>query len=544
MNAIDSFHETVKKSLVKFGCILPQKKVNSYGYVSWDFSLSMHGNNWDFQITFINADLTTLPSVRWVKPYKIWGWPHINADGIICYEDGQGLEYNPEDIMGVIIWVLQESTGLIKKYWNLGRSRRKSEFFDELDGYLKSLNFPQVLQIDSFGNASNEFAYAEVKYPKTNKWRGEVLRIHTNLKEANSNGYTYEKLFVIKVNKNKIPPITSKIDYIWWKQLLFNLNVTQESIINDTRCNGAILRISNIYGHCEILIYWSSAQGYIKNLHLKLYRIQSANKDYITKRTGIPSNEKKIAIFGIGSVGSRIAEMATLSGCKEIHLIDYDLFSADNLGRHILGFDSIGKFKTQEIKKQLINRVPGSTVYTYDMSAQQFFVKNSNEFDIVFLATGNSSLEKILVKKFFKEQLTATVVVVSVEAYDLGGQIIIMDTKSKGCLNCLYFDNETNLIGPYLQGSLIIAGQKTSKQLTGCGAFTPFSGINATKTAMIAFENAVLNKFGYFRWVGSDDLAKNEGIELSSAYYRLCQQKIPSYLRPEQFVKENCTCCG
>lgn len=44
---------------------------------------------------------------------------------------------------------------------------------------------------------------------------------------------------------------------------------------------------------------------------------------------------------------------------------------------------------------------------------------------------------------------------------------------------------------PNLQGGFIEPGQKISKQLTGCGAFTPFSALNASKTAMLAYEYAV-----------------------------------------------------
>ncbi|HCD5518320.1 TPA: hypothetical protein NBZ73_005392, partial [Klebsiella pneumoniae] len=103
---------------------------------------------------------------------------------------------------------------------------------------------------------------------------------------------------------------------------------------------------------------------------------------------------------------------------------------------------------------------------------------------------------------------------------------------------------ETNTLMPNLQGGFIEPGQKISKQLTGCGAFTPFSALNASKTAMLAYEYAVSKKYGYLRWAGNNDIAMSEGIILTPAYFSIYNENTPSFLHSEQIAKKGCPCCG
>ena len=539
-----SFEEAVSFSLESYGCKHIKVAKQSGFVTSWFFSLDFKNYLWDFELISTTNDLSTLPSLRWIRPHKVWGWPHINSAGIICFEDGQGIEFEPKDIAGVITWVLDEGTNLLKKYWNMGKAKRKREFFDELDGYLKSMGVPEVLQIDNYGNKDVDIAYAEVEYPKIGKERGVVRRVFRSSLSYVPSRNSCEKLVVMTISYKKIPPITGQVNESWWTKIYDQLSQEQLLLLEGKRCRGIIFRVQNSYGYCEFLIHWGQGKYNNKRWLGRLYRIQFASWEYVTQRTGIPASRQRIAVVGVGAVGSRIAEMALLSGASDIYLVDDDKFSADNMGRHLLGLNSVGKYKVDELSIHFKSRIPGVNIHPFRVRAQKYFSQDNNDYDIIFLATGNSSLEKGIILRAFKEKWNSVLVSVSVEAYGVGGQIIIMHTNIKGCLYCLYIDNETNTLMPNLQGGFIEPGQKISKQLTGCGAFTPFSALNASKTAMLAYEYAVSKKYGYLRWAGNNDIAMSEGIILTPAYFNIFNENTPSFLHSEQIAKKGCPCCG
>lgn len=133
-----------------------------------------------------------------------------------------------------------------------------------------------------------------------------------------------------------------------------------------------------------------------------MYRIQFASWEYVTQRTGIPASRQRIAVVGVGAVGSRIAEMALLSGASDIYLVDDDKFSADNMGRHLLGLNSVGKYKVDELSIHFKSN-SGVNIHPFRVRAQKYFSQDNNDYDIIFLATGNSSLEKGIILRAFKE---------------------------------------------------------------------------------------------------------------------------------------------
>lgn len=109
-----SFEEAVSFSLESYGCKHIKVAKQSGFVTSWFFSLDFKNYLWDFELISTTNDLSTLPSLRWIRPHKVWGWPHINSAGIICFEDGQGIEFEPKDIAGVITWVLDRGQIYLK----------------------------------------------------------------------------------------------------------------------------------------------------------------------------------------------------------------------------------------------------------------------------------------------------------------------------------------------------------------------------------------------------------------------------------------------
>ena len=91
-------------------------------------------------------------------------------------------------------------------------------------------------------------------------------------------------------------------------------------------------------------------------------------------------SKSKVVVFGLGGVGGYVVEALARIGIGHLDLIDNDVFTESNLNRQILSLRSnIGKRKTDEAKKRILDINPKCIVNTFDIFF--FFV---NEYMIDF----------------------------------------------------------------------------------------------------------------------------------------------------------------
>ena len=65
-------------------------------------------------------------------------------------------------------------------------------------------------------------------------------------------------------------------------------------------------------------------------------------------------SKARVAIFGIGGVGSYVAEALARSGVGNLVLVDHDRVSLTNLNRQIIALHStVGKLKTEVAKDRI-----------------------------------------------------------------------------------------------------------------------------------------------------------------------------------------------
>lgn len=73
---------------------------------------------------------------------------------------------------------------------------------------------------------------------------------------------------------------------------------------------------------------------------------------------------KKVAIFGIGGVGSFCAEAIARCGVGEMLLADNDTVSASNINRQLIALHStVGRYKTEVMKERILDINPQCRVY-------------------------------------------------------------------------------------------------------------------------------------------------------------------------------------
>lgn len=88
-------------------------------------------------------------------------------------------------------------------------------------------------------------------------------------------------------------------------------------------------------------------------------------------------NNSKVAIFGIGGVGSFVAEGLSRAGIGSFILIDNDNISITNLNRQLIALHStIGKGKADEARKRILDINPNANVEIIN----EFFTPSSADF--------------------------------------------------------------------------------------------------------------------------------------------------------------------
>ena len=88
----------------------------------------------------------------------------------------------------------------------------------------------------------------------------------------------------------------------------------------------------------------------------------------------------KVAVFGIGGVGSYVVEALARVGIGSFILVDHDLVSVSNINRQLIALHStVGRPKVEVAKDRILDISPNASVYTY----KEFYLPGQ---DIDFLS--------------------------------------------------------------------------------------------------------------------------------------------------------------
>jgi molybdopterin/thiamine biosynthesis adenylyltransferase len=110
--------------------------------------------------------------------------------------------------------------------------------------------------------------------------------------------------------------------------------------------------------------------------------------------------ERKVALVGCGSLGSKIAVMLARSGVGEFLLVDDDLFFPDNLVRHDLDWRDVGMHKAHSVGRRirLVNPMAQCSVRKHRLGGQESggsiegVLKSLAACDIIIDATADAGV--------------------------------------------------------------------------------------------------------------------------------------------------------
>lgn len=117
-------------------------------------------------------------------------------------------------------------------------------------------------------------------------------------------------------------------------------------------------------------------------------------------------NKSKVAIFGIGGVGSFVAEALARAGIGNLILIDNDTVSITNINRQIIALHStIGRPKVDIMKERILDINPLAKVEThqifYKPGETEDFIKSDYDYIVDAIDTVSAKLGLIEMAKSF-----------------------------------------------------------------------------------------------------------------------------------------------
>lgn len=391
-----------------------QAKMNWLLGVEWDIEgkrlvvkaeIEAHGHVYHVKLTYPDFFPATPPFVAPVDTNERWS-VHQYASGTLCLEWGPD-NWHP-DVTGA--QMLESTYRLLETENPLGLSKEH--------GIVPSRHFLTPGQSLRFEIFRIHLTYPLLDYlSKVEKMKIGHATLHYVIE---GRAIVYHFLQVNEYINERLPEPFKK-DYSKEHWLVYRTSATGDEIkeinrIDDLRellnkHDNEVLTLTapngtdSVKGVILIDQYGTPRFYYISSE--KLFEVAVVMDESLNKRT--PDycqelREKRIAIVGLGSVGSKVAESLCRIGVGKFYLVDEDLFLVGNLERHTLDWRNIGFHKVDAVAQRLRYISPLADIETININltgqesnvyVNRAIVKIS-ECDVIVDATANGQVFNLL----------------------------------------------------------------------------------------------------------------------------------------------------
>lgn len=398
---------------------------------------------------------------------------------------------NPSDLLQLIINRLEE---FIKDIFE--QKNQKEEIFDEFEHYWSHLNnvtihynsaefkeTTQLMLVDTYltssfciaskSDISSFFNAINIKYQKRKilyinfdtYFPMNIPQTYADFKRTIQEA-KYEKLFKSYAHESILSFILFSFKHPISKEIIFAAVHIEDIFYKKS----VILEILNPINSNKKLIGLTA-----KNINHNRVYIRGGND----MNVNIKNKEVKIVIAGCGSVGAALAYKLLKSGCTNLILIDNQVLSVDNIGRHLLGMEYVGQNKAVALENFLTKQFLNINIHSEPKSIIDYF-NQIKDADLVISALGSdaSHVEEKLIRDAIYEN-GPTVISCWLEANAVAGHAILFNEKLKDFTNDGRFFSINKLFN-----SITILDKEYANTLikkdVGCNAnYMPYSYLDA-----------------------------------------------------------------
>lgn len=242
--------------------------------------------------------------------------------------------------------------------------------------------------------------------------------------------------------------------------------------------------------------------------------------DYAGAHAG---GDMSVLIAGLGSVGSSLVPFLESTGVSKFHFVDPDVLRVENIGRHLLGLDDVGKNKAGAMADHVSRRNPLMAVQVRDSRIVPVILKEPtflSDCDVYFFCTGDVNSETWIAHNLRRSDWCGPAFFIWVEPYLAGGHCVYLSETNDVSWDTLFTDNKFthNVISNEVHDRVSFAQREAGCQVT----FRPYSGFNLHLFLASLFPR-IVNLLGTrstsrcFSWIG--DLAALQTMDIEVADY-------------------------
>jgi hypothetical protein len=543
--------ENINKLLSELGAQDIHVSAITNNWVTLKFDFLIDRKKVSLSLDFQNRANWTTPPIFTLLTRPMPALDHVGHSGQICTTDHQGENFQGYKHGALISLFLRKTINILEQSFNNLNLNNRSSLYNELEGYLGNIqNIGDNLILHCNPLTVTQLYGWLKKSPKGNH---QVLE---QIDDGNNTYTNHSQLTKVKVHKVllddayifPIPNIGDHFTEYDFLKIINSLSDEKKQSLLKQGNHYVLLGIPNGHGFAYLVIsyaIWYSFKEKVSFNSFEASLTQRAWVDYLLNRTGQEQKSRHIVIIGCGALGSKIAEILAQTGINQFSLIDPEFLKTDNIYRHALGLQYINTYKSISLAKKLLAERPGLIISPFiDYGERWIKSKIPENVDTIILAIGHTPTEISIIKTIYELNRTIQIVTGWLEPYDLGGHFISFNNKNLGCLNCLYFDENSNksLTPKY---KFTKSDQLIAKNITGCaGAFTPFSSLNCTKLASYISDYVVNQQLGFVSLSGNQQNASKNGV-ITTPYYDVVHSSNGiNSLHINEIYEEVCPCCN
>jgi hypothetical protein len=499
-----------------------------------------------------------------VQDQRFRGLPHISAEnGKIClYENG--VSYNAENIIGIIRTSIKRTRNWIELSINQDNNQ---EYAKEIKDYWRERYNGEDEAVDDsgilWGDIPKEtcllkgFTYLKRDYEHNKDFTQAILYSNENSQDVIHLKEVYkieefEAIYLSSIQISKCPPysmtgqclidsIISKSDKALFKQYInkygkgyiffpinFDYAVGGVYISNlNVKRNGFRRGVLTPY---KVITSFENKSKKLERLLFSCY-----NEVRIAKRTaGQMMESRQFSIAGLGSVGSNLCYYLNGYNNAQFTLIDNDMLSVDNIGRHLLGFEYLNQRKTFALSHYLTSYRPDRKVKSISRKIQEVSYEIINNTDALFLCTGDIMSEKWALDKLLICEINKPVFILWLEPYGVSGVMIYINPYDESSIKQLKIASDDRFLNYCLiDRTEYHSEMKLTQRDVGCnGQYALYSAndVMLFLSGMFPYIDWLINnateKTQIYQWVGNIDIANQKNIILKERAKGLTKNEI------------------
>jgi hypothetical protein len=255
-----------------------------------------------------------------------------------------------------------------------------------------------------------------------------------------------------------------------------------------------------------------------------------------------------VIVIGCGSLGGYVAHLFAKAGVGRLILIDQEVLTWDNAGRHILGGRFVGYSKAKSLAYVLRTEMPHLRVEPFASAWREVHDFQSLAFstcNLLVSTVGSWTAEHDLNYLLRKGDLPAAGLFTWIEPHAVAGHAVLVHPTQGGCMECVMdpwgtFDARTCDAVPQTR---VPAGCAGSYQPYGVAEMIPVASL-AVQTG-IDFLTGRTEASERRSWLGPESLFRQHNLTIFSPWSeKLALQPYGSIHHEALTPVAHCRCCN